>query len=200
MLAANAPETQDSEFTWKDFQIRCNSELLGKYGNLANRLLVFLANKCEGLIPAEEPDAEFMQKILALADAAAGAYTTYHVRRATQLIMEIAAAGNVYFDAEKPWKLENPAQRGKVLRSCLECLKVLAIVSTPVIPEAAQRLWAMLGKITPLSKEKWDTALKTPLSAGQKLPKPEVLFKRVEDEIIQEEIDKLAILTKQKPG
>ena len=199
VLAANAPETQDSEFTWKDFQIRCNSELLGKYGNLANRLLVFLANKCGGCIPEAQPDSEFLRKLLDLAHAAAEAYSTYHLRRATQIVMEIAAAGNVYFDGEKPWKMQDPVQRAKVLRTCLECLKILSIVSSPIIPDSAQKLWQMLGKTTTLSKENWNTALQTPLTPGQ-LPKPEVLFKRVEDEIIQEEIDKLAILTKQKLG
>ncbi|MBS0615977.1 MAG: methionine--tRNA ligase [Verrucomicrobia bacterium] len=200
VLAANAPETQDSEFTWKDFQTRCNSELLGKYGNLANRVLVFIANKAEGRVPEQEFDTDFINKVKELAKLAAEAYSTYHLRKASQLVMEIAAAGNVYFDGEKPWKIEDPAKKGKVLRSCLECLKILALVSSPIVPDAAQKLWQMLGQKEALSKENWDAVLKTPLKAGLALPKPEVLFKRVEDAIIQEEIDKLAILTAQKQG
>jgi methionyl-tRNA synthetase len=196
-IAANAPETQDAEFTWKDFQMRCNSELLGKYGNLANRVLVFIANHAEGKIPSASVDQEFVSKLYVLAAEIAAAYNSYHLRKASQLIMEIAQLGNVYFDAKKPWQLaknaETRPEMAIVLASCLECLKVLALVSCPMIPQTAQKLWRMLGQTSAL--DNWDAILKKSLPAEKLLPKPEVLFRRVEDSIIETELEKLKQLS-----
>ncbi|MGR3912022.1 MAG: methionine--tRNA ligase [Candidatus Rhabdochlamydia sp.] len=198
-LAANAPETQDAEFTWKDFQLRCNSELLGKYGNLSNRILVFLQNKCEGIIPSHTVDSDFMKILHDKVEEIRVAYDTYHLRKAASLIMELAQIGNVYFDAQKPWTLakseETLGKMYEVLATCLECLKCLALVSSPIIPESAQMLWEMLGNTSALSKEVWDEVLNAPLTSGKKLLPPSILFKRVEDEQIKLEEDKLKKLT-----
>src|SRR5581483_8897740 len=106
-IASNAPENQDSEFTWKDFQARCNSELLGKYGNLVNRTLVFARNNCERMVPElkhlDEQDQKFLDKVKQLAKDAEEAYSSFRLRRASAVIMELAQLGNVYFDAKKPW-------------------------------------------------------------------------------------------------
>lgn len=194
-LAANAPENQDSEFTWRDFQLRCNSELLGKYGNLANRVLVFLQNQCAGQIPSQAADPHFLQQLHAKIEEIQCSYEGFHLRKAASLIMEIAQLGNVYFDAQKPWTLakapETRPQMEKVVAGCLECLKCLALVSSPIIPETAQKLWQMLGNVTSLSKEKWDHLIQTPLHSGRELPKPDVLFKRVEDSQIASQEEKL---------
>lgn len=195
-IAANAPETADSEFTWRDFQLRCNSELLGKLGNYVNRLLVFTHNKLGGTIPAGA-DREFLSEVHALADGASQAYETFHLRKATQLLMEIAQKGNVYFDTQKPWALlKDPASHDRlqtVIASCFECAKTLALVASPILPTAAQAIWHMLGQSGTLADLNWPTVLKTPLPAGQKLREPVLLFKRVEDAEIAEE---LAILKK----
>ncbi len=198
-LAANAPENQDSEFTWRDFQTRCNSELLGKYGNLANRVLVFLHNQCGGKVPsAAISGSTFLQDIQAKSEEIRHAYSQFHLRKAAALIMEMAQLGNVYFDAQKPWILaKSPGTRPqmeKVLLECLECLKVLALVSSPIIPETAQKLWHLLGFTSILAKEKWDYVIQTPLHDGLTLPKPEVLFKRVEDAQVAEQEEKLKVL------
>jgi methionyl-tRNA synthetase len=192
VLAANAPESQDSEFTWKDFQTRCNSELLGKYGNLANRVLVFLQNQLQGKAPQGKPSV-FIDEVRKLAAEAAVAYEQFHLRRASQIMMQITQAGNVYFDENKPWALaKTPATRPQmeaVLYDCLECLKILALVSSPIIPATAQKLWEMLGYKTELAQQKWDDVLKQEIS--EKLPAPQVLFKRVENELIEEQENKL---------
>ncbi len=199
-LAANAPENQDSEFTWRDFQSRCNSELLGKYGNLANRLLVFIQNQCAGQAPSCSPDTPFVKELHAKVEDARLAYEHFHLRKAAALIMEIAQLGNVYFDNNKPWTLakspETRPQMEKVLATCLECLKCLALVSSPIIPEAAQELWQMLGNTKPL--ENWDDVVRTPVLAGT-LPKPEVLFKRIEEAQIIEQESKLKNLISANP-
>ncbi|MBP7074758.1 MAG: methionine--tRNA ligase [Rhabdochlamydiaceae bacterium] len=198
-LAANAPENQDSEFTWRDFQNRCNSELLGKYGNLANRLLVFIQNQCAGQMPSHAPDSAFLKQLHSKVEEARAAYEHFHLRKAAALLMEIAQLGNVYFDTHKPWSLakapETRPQMEKVLSTCLECLKCLALVSLPIIPHAAQKLWQMIGETSQLSEQNWDEVIQNNL-LQKTLPKPEVLFKRVEDSQIVAQEEKLKGLVK----
>ncbi|MCH9614025.1 MAG: Methionine--tRNA ligase [Chlamydiia bacterium] len=190
-LAAIAPETQDSEFIWKDFQLRCNSELLGKYGNLVNRVLVFLGNKFEHEVPTPgellEVDQELLNAVDRLVKEIGDAYSHYHLRKATALIMELAALGNVYFDQKQPWKDKEGA--GTTLALCLTVLRALALVSSPVLPETASKLWAMLGYSEEMGQ--LDEELEKELPFGRKLPHPEILFKKVEDELIEQEIASL---------
>lgn len=199
-MAANAPETQDAEFTWKDFQSRCNAELLGKYGNLANRVLVFAQNQCQGKIPSAPSDAGFLSKVKTIAGEIEKAYERFHLRKASSLIMELAQEGNVYFDGKKPWALAKSEptrpEMEAVVASCLECLKTLALTSFPIIPKTAQKLWELLGYTTDLADQRWNDVLSAKLTPGQALPKPEVLFKRVEDEVIQQEVEALKSLVK----
>lgn len=196
VIAANAPETSDSEFTWKDFQQRCNAELLGKFGNFVNRVLVFTQQHCVGCIPAiaalEEIDQIFLNQMRQLVDEIKNHYACFKMRKASQLIMELAHLGNVYFDAKKPWKdAKDLSMRGKMettLACSLECIKCLALVSYPIIPSTAQKIWAMLGFSLGINQHLWNEIIDNPLVAGTLLPKPEVLFKKIEDEQIEKEI------------
>lgn len=195
-LAANAPESQDSEFTWKDFQSRCNADLVGKYGNLANRLLVFTTQHCHGKIPPahtlEEIDKTFLNKINVLVAQIQDAYQHFHLRKASQLIMELASAGNVYFDAQKPWVLAKAPGLRQTLETTLnclfECLKALALTSFPIIPEAAQKLWHLIGHKSDLAKQNWRHVMTHSNQPGTNLPEPQPLFKKVEDPIIEQEV------------
>lgn len=203
-IAANAPETADSEFTWKDFQMRCNSELLGKYGNLVNRVMVFAKNQCNGQVPSKralEPvDVEFLHNIQALAKQAGDCYASFKVRRASQLVMELAQLGNVYFDTKKPWQdAKQPETRDrmeKTISCCLECIKTLALISLPIMPETAETVWQLLGYRTSLADAGWEAVVAGSLEEKQALGEPKILFKRVEDAQIQEEVDKLHALSK----
>ncbi len=198
-IASNAPESQDSEFSWKDFQSRCNSELLGKYGNLVNRTLVFAHNNCERKIPEikhlHEQDQQFLDKIRQLAKDAEEAYSSFRLRKASQVVMELAQLGNVYFDAKKPWIANRSALTHQdmfnAIGCCIECLKVLALISFPIIPETAEKVWKMLGFKTPLASAKWDDVVNSVLEFGQALPEPQILFTKIEDDVIQKEIEKL---------
>ncbi len=201
VIAANAPENQDSEFTWRDFQTRCNSELLGKYGNFANRTLVFIQKETGGTIPAKGGvDTEFLGRIRKLAEEAAIAYSQFHLRKAAALVMEIAQAGNGYFDHKKPWSLaktpETRAEMEAALFCSAECLKILALVSSPIIPEAAQKLWEMLGFTSELAKQDWSQVIDQELQSGTCLKTPSVLFTRVENEVVQQQEKKLKSLVK----
>jgi methionyl-tRNA synthetase len=206
VIAANAPETHDSEFSWKDFQSRCNAELLGKYGNLVNRVLVFASQHCEGKIPPRHAlsaqDSEFIGKIHALVEEIARAYKTFHLRRASQLVMELAQTANAYFDAKKPWvaaKSSNTrADMENTLSCCIECLKLLALVSAPIMPHTAEKVWNLLGLTSSLHQQKWKEVVEFKIPAHQTLPKITILFQKIEDEVIEAELVKLEKLKAQK--
>jgi methionyl-tRNA synthetase len=198
-IASNAPESQDSEFTWKDFQARCNNELLGKYGNLVNRTLVFAYANCERKVPEikhlHEQDEQFLNKVHEIAKEADEAYSQFRLRRASQVVMELAQHGNVYFDAKRPWVTARSAvthqDMANTIACCLECLKVLALISFPIIPETAEKVWKMLGFQTALERQKWDETTTSMLLAEQAIPEPKILFTKIEDDVIQKEIEKL---------
>lgn len=198
-IAANAPETSDSEFTWKDFQLRSNSDLLGKYGNLVNRVLVFAKNNCEGIAPSkgklQSEDELFLSEIKRLVKQAAEFYATFRLRQAAQTVMELAQLGNVYFDAKKPWAAaKQPETRSSMettIANCLVCLKALALISYPIIPETASKLWQQLGFTEPLTNQSWSEIAESEIPAGHKLGQPKVLFQRIEDEQIEQELKKM---------
>ncbi len=191
-LAANAPETSDSEFSFKDFQMRCNAELLGKLGNFVHRTLIFAEKNCSQMIPdAKEwmdSDKKFLKEIDALVEDIAHSYESYSIRKAASHIMELAAKGNIYFDFKKPWLLKKEgkiASMNTTIYLCLECIKRLAIVSSPIIPDAAEQIWKFLGYT---EKPKWDHE---PLKSGTQLLKAYPIFRKIEDEEIEMEIAKL---------
>lgn len=205
VIAANAPENHDAEFTWKDFQTRCNSELLGKYGNFVHRTLTFIQNQREGKIPQQHAlhaeDQQFLKDVHAKALEAETAYAHFHVRRASQIVMELAALGNTYFDHKKPWVTVKSALTAtdaeNTLTCCLECLKVLSLISFPIIPETAQKVFTMMGFDQPLAHVHWQDVLRTPVLFGKQLSPPQVLFAKVEDAIIEREMQELAHPPKQ---
>ncbi|NGX43292.1 MAG: Methionine--tRNA ligase [Chlamydiae bacterium] len=198
-IAANAPETSDSEFTWHDFQKRCNADLLGKYGNLVNRVLVFANKQCGGTVSEIEDlqsiDEEFLAAIKSLIQQAYESYDNFKLRRATQVIMELAQHGNAYFDTKQPWKAaKSPETRPSMettVACCLECIKALALISSPIIPETANSIWHMLGFKKILEETNWQQVAETPLPSGQSLQNPTILFQKIEDAQIEEELDKL---------
>lgn len=198
-LAANAPETADAEFSWKDFQSRCNAELLGKFGNFVHRVLVFICQRLSSRVPQRGPlhevDAVFLRQMDLLVAEAAQAYETFHLRRASQLLMDLAQLGNGYFDAKKPWMLaKDAAHKGALdttLSCCIDCIQNLALVASPILPQAAQKIWQMLGFSNELAKENWEKIAKDSVSPHQKLGEPQILFRKIEDAEIEEEIAKL---------
>lgn len=191
-IAANAPETSDSEFTWNDFQLRCNSELAGKYGNLVHRVLVFAHKKCGGQVPKAPLDLEFIEKMDAFVAKAKKHFASYHLRQAAKTVMDLADLGNRYFDHQTPWKGDQ-AHMDQTIANCLECLKRLALISFPIIPEASAKVWAFLGNKTALTDHQWDDICSTPLPGGQILEKPTILFEKIEDALIQEQKELLGL-------
>ena len=199
VIAANAPETADSEFTWKDFQLRCNTELLGKFGNFVNRVAVFAFSHCAGMVPhpkaLDEADQKFLTGIQQVVEQSRASFAAFKVRRASQLMMELAQLGNVYFDAKRPWKEVKEPDRADVVAAaifcCLQCIKCLALISFPIIPETANKIWSILGYASSLEEEGWDKISREAIPYGQSLREPQILFKKVEDAQINEEVAKL---------
>lgn len=198
-IASNAPETQDSEFSWKDFQMRCNAELLGKYGNLVNRIVVFTQNHLDGQIPPlnhlEKEDKVFLKEMDEKVKKIHQAYSGFQLRKASQLIMELATLGNTYFDRKTPWKMAKDSTQRKNLETALACslhgLNLLALLSAPIIPQTAEKLWKLLGYKKPLTSYQWDDVLKTGLPHTNQLGQSEIFFQKIEDEIIKAESEKL---------
>ncbi len=203
VIAANAPETADSEFSWKDFQQRCNGELLGKYGNLVNRVLVFIHTRCQGVIPnceaLEAIDREFLKNIKELCVEISDCYENFKLRRASQLVMELAQLGNIYFDTKKPWsdakQEENRARMETTLACCIGCIKSLALISSPIIPDTAEKVWKMLGHNDSIQERGWKKILSDPLESGQKLKPAAILFQKIEDVHIEKELENLQKLS-----
>ncbi|WP_139414477.1 methionine--tRNA ligase [Chlamydia abortus] len=153
VLAATAPETSDSEFTFMDFKTRCNSELVGKFGNFIHRVLAFaekngfkeLAYSANLL---EDQDRQFLDRAQQIVRDAQEHYSQYSLRKACCAIMELAALGNVYFNDQAPWKLlkEGLTHRVEAVLFCAcYCQKLLALISYPIIPGIAWEIWRMLS-------------------------------------------------------
>ncbi|HLB52264.1 MAG TPA: methionine--tRNA ligase [Chlamydiales bacterium] len=195
-LAANAPETGDADFSWKDFSLRCNGELLGKFGNFVNRVLTFAKVHCNSRVPSmevlQEPDRRFLTKIEELMQAISLAYASFHLRKATQLLMELAQAGNAYFDEKKPWMLAKDIAARVPLETTIACsifaIIRLSLAASPIIPKTAQKIWEMVGFGTELAKENWEKICQAPLPVGQSLLQPVLLFRKIEEKEIEEEI------------
>ncbi|MEI6241821.1 MAG: methionine--tRNA ligase [Chlamydiota bacterium] len=195
-LATSAPETSDAEFTWKEFQQRCNSDLLGKLGNFVHRTLVFLKNNCDSKVPLvshmESDDLEFLSDVKQKVEEASFAYSHFQLRKAAAVLMEIAQLGNIYFDKKKPWTLKGDVEKlSAVLYGCLECIKCLALVASPIIPSTAESIWKLLGYKTSVEKGLWKSIIETPIPPGQVIEEPKVLFRKIEDAEIVLEMEKL---------
>ncbi len=198
-LAANAPETSDSEFTWKDFGRRVNGDLVGKFANFVHRTLSFVYNKCDQVVPTpseyDSVDSTFFDQMHLKIRQIAESYEKYAVRHATQLIMDLAAHCNAYFDHKKPWALLKNKESNKELQTTLYLslmgVKALALVAFPIIPETAMKVLKMLNLELSFDNCNWEEAKNLELTPGTLISKPEILFSKIEDETIEMEISKL---------
>ena len=191
-IASNAPETQDSEFTWKDFQSRCNADLLSKLGNFVNRVLVFAKNKCDQIVPQisklSEEDQLFLERCREIVSGAKAAYASYRLRKASSYIMELAQVGNIYFDSCKPWQKDLPQEKvANTIFCCLQTIKMIALISFPIIPSTALSILSQIGLEEEFMHRTWDEQMAYVLPSNHRLGTPAPLFKKIEDEQIAEE-------------
>lgn len=197
-LAANAPETQDSEFTFADFQMRVNTELVGKLGNFVHRTLTFLHDRMGQKIPEsplyDEIDNAFYEKMHDLMVEIGEHYETFGLRKATQTIMELASLANSYFDQKKPWVLLRDKEKQEELATtiylCLMAIKSLAVAIYPIMPETSEKMGQLIGFKHPIGRQNWDEMVDEELTPGAPLKAPVVLFQKIEDEVIAMESEK----------
>lgn len=193
-LTANAPETKDNDFTWKDFQARNNSELVAILGNFVNRVLVLTNKYYEGVVPVagklELRDEETLATIVLLRTEIEKALDTFHFREALRLTMEVARLGNKYLADMEPWILvkTNPERVKTILHICLQITANLTIAFEPFLPTTMNKLRSFLN----LEKLRWNELGRNDLiSAGHQVNTPELLFEKIEDDAIQRQVDKL---------
>jgi methionyl-tRNA synthetase len=196
-LEANAPENKDSDFAWKDFQAHNNNELADVLGNLVNRCLSFTEKNFENKVPPalkpEEADGAVLAAIAQSTKNISDALDKFHVRRAVNEMMDLARTGNKYFNDSAPWKsLKTDRKRcGTILNTTLQLMSALAVIMEPFLPFSAERLWRMLNGPGSHRDQHWASIPDLTFADGHPLGKREILFKKIEDEIIEEQIAKL---------
>lgn len=194
VLTANAPETKDNDFTWRDFQARNNSELLAVFGNFVNRTLVLTQKYFEGKVPALGPvddyDRQVLSEMAGFPEKIAQSIELYRFREALNELMNLARLGNKYLTETEPWKTfkTNPERVQTNLNISLQICANLAILGEPFLPFSAAKVNKMLN----LGTSKWEKAGSAALLPdGHKLGEPELLFERIEDAAIEAQVQKL---------
>ena len=194
VLTANAPETKDNNFTWKDYQDRNNNELLAIFGNFVNRTLVLTHKYFEGKVPAminlNEKDQAAIEEMNQYPDKIAHLLDTYKFREALSELMNLARLGNRYLTENEPWKQfkTDPERVKTVLAVSLQIVAKLAILSEPFLPFSAKKLQAMIG----LEVNGWNQAKETVLlNEDSLIGEVELLFTKVEDETVAAQVKKL---------
>jgi len=195
-LTANAPETKDNDFTWKDFQARNNNELVAIFGNFINRVAVLTQKYYEGEVPAagvlNATDSETLQQLSELTKKIEQSLERYRFREAQQELMNIARLGNKYLADEEPWKLiKTDAERVKtVMYVALQVATALAITSEPFLPFTSEKLKSILQ----LGTTAWEQVKQNPtalLPTGHKIGVATLLFEKIEDDAIAKQLERL---------
>ena len=194
VLNAISPEFRDSEFTWEDYRTRINNELVAVFGNFVNRTLVLTQKYYGGIVPKiSERTIDTTQVDEAITSAPgkiAENIEAYRLRDAQNEMMNLARAGNKFLTETEPWKLNKtePEKAAEVIEKCLQLAVNLAIISAPFLPNTSKKMAEMLN----IELGDWLSAGKsTMIKAGHEMGKPELLFKKIEEEEIQAQLDKL---------
>ena len=196
VLTANAPETKDNDFTWKDFQARNNNELVAIFGNFINRAVVLTHKYYQGEVPNPnellEQDKQALEEMTKFPSKIGDSIEKYRFREASQEMINLARLGNKYLAEEEPWKKikENPERVPTIMYVALQIAAALSALSSPFLPFSAGKLRTILSIKKPL---KWDhiTQKKPLLVTGHRVGKQELLFSKIEDETIEKQLDKL---------
>ena len=200
VLTANAPETKDNDFTWRDFQTRNNSELVAIMGNFVNRAVVLTHKYFDGVVPPvgelTEAEKSLMEEVRQLKSEIAERIETFHFRDALKKVMDIARAGNKYLQETEPWKLAKTDMKRveTILNIAINLCANIAISIEPFMPFSATKLAKMLdmGAFTWSQLGDFDI-----IHAGTKLGEAVLLFEKIEDAEIQAQIDRLEQSKKQ---
>ena len=194
VLTANAPETKDNDFTWRDYQARNNNELVAILGNFVNRSLVLTHKYFEGVIPAAgeltDYDCGTIEEFNGVKDSLNENIENFHFREALKDAMNLARIGNKYLADTEPWKLAKTDMErvATIMHVALQITANLAIAFEPFLPFAAAKMRKMLN----LAEADWSKLGATDiLSAGSKVEKPELLFEKLDDSVVEAQMQKL---------
>lgn len=194
VLTANAPETKDNNFTWKDFQARNNNELVAVYGNFVNRALVLTDKYYGGVVPEQgeltDYDRQTISEFTGVKADVEKLLDEFRFRDAQKEAMNLARIGNKYLADSEPWKLQktDPKRVETILNLSLQLVANLAIAFEPFLPFSSKKLRHMLN----MEEFDWnDLGSTTLIAAGHKINKPELLFEKIDDAPIQAQVDKL---------
>ncbi len=194
VLTANAPETKDNDFTWKDFQARNNNELVAVYGNFVNRALQLTKKYFDGVVPEAagltDYDRDILQEFAGVKGEVEKLLDSFKFRDAQKEAMNLARIGNKYLADTEPWKLAKTdmARVATILNISLQLVANLAIAFEPFLPFSSKRLRGMLQAGEPAWEDLGRTDL---LPAGHRLGEPALLFEKIADETVQAQVDKL---------
>ena len=194
VLTANAPETIDNDFTWKDFQARNNNELVAVYGNFVNRALQLTQKYYDGVVPAcgelTEYDRQTLDEFKDVKAKVEELLDAFKFRDAQKEAMNLARIGNKYIADSEPWKVvkTDPERVKTVIYISLQLTANLAIAFEPFLPFSSEKLRKMLN----MESFEWNRLGRTDLlQAGHRLAKPELLFEKIEDDVIEAQVQKL---------
>jgi len=207
-LATTLPETKDADFSWSEFQTRVNSELADVLGNFVNRTMTFANRYFDGVVPElEDPadeDVRVLEELEKFPDRIAEKYDAFRMREAVFETMALARMGNKYFNDTEPWHTRKSDMRacGNTIHVCLQICASLSVLMDPVLPFAAEELRGMLHlyEVRPSWPDRegkgpgeigWDDAGRPLLEAEHELDDAVILFSKIEDDVIQKQIDKL---------
>ena len=199
VLTANAPETKDNDFTWKDYQARNNNELVAVYGNFVNRALQLTKKYYNSIVPEQgeltQHDQETINEFKDVKQKVEALLDQFKFRDAQKEAMNLARIGNKYIADEEPWKVikTDPERVKTIIYISLQLTANLAIAFEPFLPFSSQKLRTMLNMDT----FRWEDLGKMDiLPAGKQLGEPQLLFDKIEDDVIQAQVDKLAATVK----
>ena len=194
VLTANAPETKDNNFTWKDFQERNNSELVAVYGNFVNRALQLTKKYWDGVVPAcgelHDVDRQAIQEFKDVKEKVEAYLEAFKFREAQKEAMNLARIGNKYITECEPWKVwkTDPTRVETILNLSLQLVANLSIAFEPFLPFSSKKLRSMIN----MTEYDWSELGSTDLlPAGKQLAEPELLFDKIEDEAIEAQLRKL---------
>ena len=199
VLTSIAPESKDAEFTWKDFQSRVNSELADVLGNFVNRTVVLTNKYYEGHVPAlgnlTDEDQKTLDSVASSGKRIKELIMKYKLREAQSEMMGIARIGNKYLADNEPWKLvkTGPVRVQTIMRVALDITLKLSIASAPFLPDTSKKLQSILN----VDFNTWDSFFDSEMTEGNQINIPEILFKKIEDEFVELEVQKLKEKSKQ---
>ena len=198
-LTANAPETKDNDFTWKDFQARNNNELVAIFGNFINRVVVLTDKYYDGVVPEPSEfnavDQETLAAVKAYPEVISSSIERYRFREAGQELMNLARLGNKYLADEEPWKVikEDEARTRTIMFVALQISSALATLSEPFLPFTSDKLKGILAVTSSAVETSWNdiSSKDILLPSGHQIGQAELLFSKIEDETVQAQVDKL---------